>query len=193
MPVSLFDTSQRKKYLCDFVNVISIKMLIFVLLFAVVAQLQSTCVLRMEDIDMSAFVVQVTEDIVTSISVQSIDDVQPNELACDLSDPEFLSSLTLAYNKSDIASILSYAKFMDSLNSTVVSMERLLSFTNKETISFGELSTLIGDVLMVNYNRTKAEGSARGDITSSSQSTTAQNLPTKTQLPMDGRICHTTF
>lgn len=69
------------------------------------------CVLRLEDVDMPTFVIDLDRDIATNISVVSQDEISVNETACDLTDPAFFESLTFAYNISNLESVLAYARF----------------------------------------------------------------------------------
>ncbi len=114
------------------------------------------CVLRLEDIDMETFMVDISKDVAIAISVVPITNTTLNETECDLSDPNFFSSLTLAYNLSNLESVLSYARFVDSLNATATSFAGLIALSNptKETVSISEVAKLVSDLLMSNYNNT---------------------------------------
>lgn len=114
------------------------------------------CVLRLEDIDMPSFVVDLTLDVATNISVVSPNDAVVNETACDLTDPEFFRSLTLVYNTSNLNSILEYVRFIDLFNVTAsrISMENVTTFISKPVITSGELAKFVADLLDASYEST---------------------------------------
>jgi hypothetical protein len=104
-----------------------------------------TCILRIGDINMNAFAVESSKDIVTKIRVVPIDSVTLNDETCDLSDPTFFSSLVLAYNSSDIEELLPYVRFLDSANASMYNLEKLLAFTSKKTITLADAANFVAD------------------------------------------------
>lgn len=130
---------------------------IFISLLFLVVFAHDKCVLRLEDIDMPTFVIDLDRDIATNITIISQDNATINETACDLSDPEFFQSLTLAYNISNLDSVLAYARFVDSLNITAThaTLENMIAFTHKSVVTSGELSTFVADILEANFNTTE--------------------------------------